>query len=125
MKRTGRWKANVHHLLRRRTAFGESVLCYNHRYLPGPVTLYVSGNNEHLTEQNAFAQLRWEQQYGRWNFFGAGKADWRESKYLDIAGRYPGGRLDQRYKQNEIYASAGASIYLANAHGSSGYRLVS
>lgn len=102
-------EANIHHLLRRGQLSGKVFYVTNHRYLPGPVTLYVSGNNEHLTEQNAFAQLRWEQQYDRWNFFGAGKADWRENKYLDIAGRYPGGRLDQRYKQGEIYASAGAS----------------
>ena len=102
-------EANAQHLLHHGQLSGKIYYVTNHRYLPGPVTLYVQGNNEHLTEQNGFAQLRWTQHFRRWQFFSAAKADFRESRYLDIDGKYPGGRLFQRYRQNEIYGSAGAS----------------
>lgn len=85
----------------------------NHRRLPGQVILYVKGNNERQNDENTFAQLRWQQRFGRWSVMAAARFNWQELLYSDIDGQYPGGRLDQNYWQREWYATAGASLDLS------------
>lgn len=82
---------------------------HNYRHLPGMVHYYVNGSNERLLEQTAFAQSRWQQRWGRWEAFAAGKYNWQTSQYSDVGAGYPGGRLDQNYWQREAYLTAGAS----------------
>lgn len=102
-------EANMCHLLPSGKIEGKMFFQHNHRRLPGQVVLYVNENNERLTEQNTFGQLRWTQQWGNWEVFAAGKYNWQKSYYIDIKDQYPGGVLRQNYRQGEIYATAGAA----------------
>ena len=85
---------------------------HSDRHLPGQVVLYVNENDEQLQEQNAAAQLYYQQRKGRFDWFAAGKFNWEKSRYTDRGGQYPGGKLDERYIQREAYASAGFSYAL-------------
>lgn len=85
---------------------------HNYRHLPGMVHYYVNGSNEHLLEQTAFVQSRWQQRWGRWETFAAGKYNWQTSQYADTGAGYPGGHLAQNYWQREAYVTAGASYDL-------------
>jgi len=88
---------------------------HNHRRLPGQVVYYVNENNERLTEQNAFAQLRYVQQRGRWRWMAAAKWDWQKSFYHNFSAQYPGGLLSQHYWQREAYATSGVAYQFAPA----------
>ncbi len=103
-------EGNATHTTRCGGSVKAKVFYYNnHRRLPGQVILYVDDNNEQLSQQNAFGQLRWTQRYGRWEVMAAARYNWQESRYTDIDGQYPGGALHQNYWQSEAYATAGAS----------------
>lgn len=105
-------EANVCHLLPEGKVEGKLFFQHNHRRLPGQVVLYVNENNERLTEQNAFGQLRWTQHFGRWEMFAAGKYNWQKSYYVDIKNQYPNGALRHSYRQGELYATAGVAYRL-------------
>ena len=79
----------------------------NSRQLPGPVTYYNSVSHERLRERNVFGQLGYRTRLGdRFSLRAMVKYNWAASRYQDEDGRYPGGQLDQRYYQQEEYASA-------------------
>lgn len=91
---------------------GKAYFYHNARYLPGQVVLYVNDNNEHLTEENAFAQVKWSAEYGKWQLFVAGKHNWQKSLYDNIDSQYPEGALRQHYWQRETYSTAGVSYQI-------------
>lgn len=102
-------EANLRQTLRGGQIDAKLFYAASHRYLPGPVTFYVNEGTEHLTEQHAFLQSRWQQTFGAWRLFAAAKADWQVSKYRDVDAQYPGGILRQHYRQREAYVTAGAA----------------
>lgn len=88
----------------------------NDRHLPGPVIYYLQKTNETLRDRNFFAQTRLRSKLSSvFSLMAMAKFNWAATRYVDIAGHWPGGRLDQRYYQRETYAST-ALLYtpLAN-----------
>lgn len=84
----------------------------NSRELPGPVIYYVTESNEHLHDRNFFGQLNYRGRLAdKLSLGGIVKYNWSSTRYEDIGGQYPGGRLDNRYIQRETYASA-SLLYL-------------
>lgn len=77
--------------------------------LPGMVVYYTRLGTEDLTEQQAYAQLRWQHHHGRWQWMAAGKLSRNHQHYQNHDGQYPGGLLSLAYTQREGYATAGAS----------------
>lgn len=84
----------------------------NSRDLPGQVIYYVSGSDEHLRERNFFGQLSGSSRLSpSLSFKVTGKFNWATSRYVDIDGKYPGGRLDNYYIQRETYLT-GSLLWL-------------
>lgn len=84
----------------------------NSRDLPGPVIYYVTKSNEHLRERNFFGQLQYKRKFSsKLSILSLAKYNWATSRYEDIGGEYPGGKLDNYYIQREAYASC-ALLYL-------------
>jgi len=81
----------------------------NRRELPGPVHFYSNDTHEHLAERTAFAQARADAAAGRTRLFAAAKFTWDENRYRNFDGQYPGGVLEQNYRQRESYATVGAA----------------
>lgn len=82
------------------------------RNLPGPVVYYNDANNETLRERNAFWQSTWRSILSsKVSVMTNGKVGWESSRYGDVNGKYPDGRLQQNYYQREAYAS-GAVLWL-------------
>ncbi len=96
----------------------------NDRLLPGPVLLYnVSPNNGKLRDRNSFAQAAFLQPINdRWKLRVSGKFNWSSSKYTEIDGKYPGGKLDQFYWQREAYVT-GQLLFDATRNWSFSYAL--
>ncbi len=87
----------------------------NSRQLPGPVIYYTEDSNEHLHDRNFFAQTRWKSKLSSaFSIMGLAKFNWASSRYQDVDGIYPGGRLDQNYIQREAFSSA-ALLYIPAA----------
>ena len=79
----------------------------NSRQLPGPVIYYAPSSNEHLHDRNFFAQARYKSKLSSiFSLMGLAKFNWAASRYQDVDGIYPDGKLDQNYIQREGYASA-------------------
>lgn len=84
----------------------------NSRQLPGPVIYYTKEANEHLHDRNFFGQARWRQKFSsKISLMALAKFNWAASRYQDIDGIYPGGKLDQNYIQRETFAST-SLLYL-------------
>ncbi len=78
----------------------------NHHHLPGPVIYYANPSNEILHNRNFFSQVNYRQGLGsKFTLRILGKFDWATTRYTDIDGQYPGGKLDQYYIQRNCYAS--------------------
>lgn len=80
----------------------------SHRRLPGPVVLYVSGNDERLDERTASVQVRYDRRRGQWQLMAAAKGSWNESLYCNRDEGFPGGVQRQNYWQREAYVTLGA-----------------
>lgn len=79
----------------------------NYRHLPGPVIYYAAASNERLHEINSFGQIDYSGIFSsKVSFKGLAKFNWSLTKYKDENGRYPGGKLDNSYIQNEEYGAA-------------------
>ncbi len=78
----------------------------SHRQLPGPVTLYNPGSNENLNELNLNGQIIGNFDIKNFSIQGIIKYSSDHSDYSDSSPVYPGGKLDQRYRQKEFYVSA-------------------
>ncbi len=79
----------------------------NDRQLPGPVIYYNNSNTESLRDRNFFTQIQYRSTLSsQLSLQTHAKFNWASSHYEDVSGKYPGGKLDQRYIQREAYASA-------------------
>lgn len=115
------WERRKHSLMN--SGYGDVSMCYrpdelsklevkgywydSYRQLPGQVVLYNPVSNESLREKNGFVQASYLNSSLRdFSFKVFGKYNRDYSKYLDIHGKYPGGRMLEEYSQNEFYFSA-------------------
>ena len=77
------------------------------RGLPGSVILYNNERNEHLWDENLFAQAiynkRWNEQ---WQWVARAKYTHSWNKYEDYNIKYTNGRKEELNSQDEYYASA-------------------
>lgn len=97
----GRWRMNSFSSLTAKVYYYD-----NSRDLPGQVIYYVSGSNEHLRERNFFGQTQLRSRLSsKFSLLATGKFNWSTSRYTDVNGKYPGGRLDNYYLQREAYFS--------------------
>lgn len=77
------------------------------RHLPGPAIMYNTDSKESLKEVNAFGQADYRIKFSNlFSFKALAKFNWASTHYIDINGKYPGGKLDNRYLQRETYATA-------------------
>lgn len=91
------------------------------RKLPGPVIYYNDINREALREHTAFWQSTLRSSLGHgFSLLANAKFNWDASRYSDVNGKYPGGRIDQNYYQREAYAS-GALLWLPTTNWSIDY----
>lgn len=96
------WQPNFNNTLTAKVYYYD-----NNRHLPGPVIYYVDNTNERLHDRNFFAQASWRSRLpNRLSLLGVAKYNNSRTHYTDINGIYPGGKLDQDYRQQEEYASA-------------------
>lgn len=103
----GRWRIKASS-----TLIGKLYYYDNSRDLPGEVIYYVSDSEEHLRERNFFGQLQFRSKFSsKLSLSAIGKFNWSTSRYTDVDGKYPGGRLDNYYIQRETYFS-GALLYI-------------
>lgn len=76
----------------------------NSRDLPGQVIYYVTDSKEHIRERNFFGQTQYRGRISSlFSLSATGKFNWATSRYTDIGGQYPGGKLDNYYIQRETY----------------------
>lgn len=76
------------------------------RGLPGSVIYYNNDAHERLWDRNAFANLRYDRSLSeKWALKGILKYNYAWNRYLDINNRYPSGRQEDLYQQQECYAS--------------------
>ena len=101
-------EANLHFSPNATSSLTAKLYYYdNSRQLPGPVIYYAPSSNEHLHDRNFFAQARYKAKLSSiFSIMGLGKFNWAASRYQDVDGIYPDGKLDQNYIQREGYASA-------------------
>ena len=96
------------------TSFSDSsrldvkAYCYrSRRGLPGSVILYNNDSNEHLCDENLFAQAiynkRWNEQ---WQWVARAKYSHSWNEYEDYNIKYTNGRKEELNSQDEYYASA-------------------
>ncbi len=77
------------------------------RGLPGSVVLYNTEANERLWDRTGFAQAGYRNVInGKWAVEGYLKYNYAWNRYMDTGNEYPDGKQDDRYTQQEYYASA-------------------
>lgn len=77
------------------------------RGLPGGVVLYNSFSNQRLNSNNVFSQFAWKKSLStRSRLLIAGKYSLDHKYYLDPSFQTSAGKLENRFIQQEIYASA-------------------
>ncbi len=76
------------------------------RGLPGSVILYNPTARERLWDENFFTQLAYDRQFStRWQWRGVLKYNHAWNRYEDVNVKYSGGKLIDRHRQDEYYAS--------------------
>ncbi|MDD2594211.1 MAG: TonB-dependent receptor [Bacteroidales bacterium] len=76
------------------------------RGLPGSVVLYNINANERLWDRNAFAHTKYEVDLSeKWALKSSLKYSYAWNRYTDINEKYPSGKVDDRYAQQEYYGS--------------------
>ena len=84
----------------------------NNRQLPGPVMYYVDDTHERLHDRDMSGQLSMKSRLSsKFSLLVMAKHTRSSSFYSDLGGQYTGGRLEQRYRQRETYAS-GSLLWL-------------
>lgn len=82
---------------------------YSERGLPGSVILYNDDASERLWDRNAFASLHYENSLSnKWALLANMKYSYAWNRYQIIDDRYPDGKQEDRYLQNEYYGSLAA-----------------
>ena len=77
--------------------------------LPGPVVLYNQDNAERMGEQLLFAQSRFDYTGTTFNAFAAAKVGRQVQRYENPDPQYPGGGMENTYRQTEAYFTGGVS----------------
>lgn len=86
------------------------------RGLPGSIILYNDYAAERLWDKNAFAQAYYENQFTEQFALQAQiKYNYAWTRHLEIDNKYETGRQDDRYTQNEYYAST-SGMYTPTEH---------
>lgn len=79
----------------------------SYQHLPGPAILYNDAGNETLRDVNLFGQVNFRSKLSSiFSINTLAKFNWSRTNYKDRNGKYPGGLLDNLYKQREAYATA-------------------
>ena len=77
------------------------------RGLPGSVILYNNKAEQRLWDKNGFAQIGYSNDFNqKWSLESKLKYTYNWNRYIDIDNKYVGGMQDDRYTQQEYYASA-------------------
>lgn len=114
---SGNAEANMLWEIDDRNSITAKVYYYNsNRRLPGPVIYYNNVSHERLRERNTMAQAQWRSRLAEGLILnGLAKFNHAVSMYHDENGKYPGGVLDQNYRQREYYTSW-ALLYVPAEH---------
>lgn len=108
----GTWHAEVDasHALGPRARMEATAFGYDSRRgLPGAVRLYNSQSDERMHERHLFVQTTCEHDAApRWQMKYRAKYTFSGNRYEDFGAEYPDGRIEENYRQNELYASAAA-----------------
>lgn len=77
------------------------------RGLPGVVIYYNPSNKERLWDKTRFVQAGYKIDFNpKWSFQTNAKYNYAWNKYIDFSNKYQGGKLENRYTQEEYYANA-------------------
>lgn len=85
---------------------------HSDRGLPGAVVFYNPVTNQHLWNRDVFVQSSYTRKWERLRFLASGKFSSNYARYLDPDFLNSAGKLDQRYRQKEYYASVSVSYQL-------------
>jgi len=77
------------------------------RGLPGSVIIGNDYAAERLWDKNFFAQISYDKDFGKkFRLKSHAKYDYNYTRYEDTHSKYPGGKLTDKYKEQEIYMSS-------------------
>lgn len=85
---------------------------HSDRGLPGAVIFYNPVTNQHLWNRDVFVQSSYTRKWEKVRLLASGKFSSNYARYLDPDFLNIAGKLDQRYRQKEYYASASVSYQL-------------
>jgi vitamin B12 transporter len=85
---------------------------HSDRGLPGAVIFYNPISNQHLWNRDLFVQSSYSHKWDKINFLTSAKFSNNYTRYLDPDILNSAGKLDQRYRQKEYYASASVSYQI-------------
>ncbi len=107
--RMNSWRGEINGKWKRKNGaifLGKLYYYDNSRDLPGQVIYYVNKSEEHLRERNFFGQFQFRGRLSsKFSLSATGKFNWATSRYTDVNGKYPGGKLDDYYIQRETYVT--------------------
>lgn len=76
------------------------------RGLPGSIVVGEDYAAERLWDKNFFAQMSYKKDFGRrFKLKTQAKYDYNYTRYEDIHEKYPGGKLTNKYEEQEVYLS--------------------
>ena len=110
-------EANLFHTFRDESELTTKAYYYkSDRGLPGAVILYNSATDEHLWDENFFAQAKYKKVFSpEWTFQTQGKYNYSWNKYEDLGVEYVNGKQTDTNRQHEYYLSASA-LFRPNMH---------
>ena len=103
-------EANLFHTFSDESELSAKAYYYkSDRGLPGAVILYNSESDEHLWDENFFAQTKYKKVFSpKWTLQAQGKYNYSWNKYEDLGVEYVGGKQTETNRQHEYYLSASA-----------------
>ena len=110
-------EANLFHTFSDESELSAKAYYYkSDRGLPGAVILYNSESDEHLWDENFFAQTKYKKVFSpKWTLQAQGKYNYSWNKYEDLGVEYVGGKQTETNRQHEYYLSASA-LFRPNTH---------
>ena len=110
-------EANLFHTFSDESELSAKAYYYkSDRGLPGAVILYNSESDEHLWDENFFAQTKYKKVFSpKWTLQAQGKYNYSWNKYEDLGVEYVGGKQTETNRQHEYYVSASA-LFRPDSH---------
>ena len=110
-------EANLFHTFSDESELSAKAYYYkSDRGLPGAVILYNSESDEHLWDENFFAQTKYKKVFSpKWTLQAQGKYNYSWNKYEDLGVEYAGGKQTDTNRQHEYYVSASA-LFRPDSH---------